>query len=249
MSLAFVWLGICVLVAWTIEAMSGFGSIVIALSLAALFLPIPEILPVLVTLNVFTSSWLAWQHRRHIDKALLLRRILPAMLLGTLAGAFLRDLFPGPALKVAFAILILWFAVRELLALYGGGAARKAHAPAQTQALVGAAGITHGLFASGGPLLVYALAGVQMDKARFRATLVTVWLVLNGVLAGLFLMQGKTAAHALQILSLLPVIAFAVWLGNRLHHHLDEGKFRVMVFWMLLVTGAALLLAQWHLSF
>lgn len=243
MSFVFFWLGLCVLVAWTIEAMSGFGSIVIALSLAAIFLPIPDTLPVLVTLNVFTSSWLAWQHRRHVDKDLLLRRILPGMLLGTLVGAFLRDLSTGPLLKIAFAILILWFAVRELLAAYGSGA-RKAHAPAQTQALVGAAGITHGLFASGGPLLVYALAGVQMDKARFRATLVTVWLVLNGVLAGLFLAQGKTAAHALQILFLLPVIGLAVWLGNKLHHRLDEGKFRVMVFWLLLLVGMALMLSQ-----
>ena len=34
------------------------------------------------------------------------------------------------------------------------------------------AGISHGLFASGGPLLVFALAGTHLDKARLRATLV-----------------------------------------------------------------------------
>ncbi len=239
---AAVWLGACIFMAWTIEAMSGFGSIVIALSLGALLLPIDSMLPVLVVLNVMTSSWLGWQHRRHIDHALLWRRILPAMLLGTLAGAFLRDLVPGVALKIAFAILILWFALRELF-LMRSGQLRTAHGDVQTHVLLAGAGISHGLFASGGPLLVYALAGRSMEKARFRATLVMVWLLLNGVLALIFLGQGSLQAHARELLFYMPVVALAVGLGNYLHHRLDEDRFRVMVFWLLLLVGAALLLS------
>lgn len=246
MSMAFAWLGFCIFVAWTIEAMSGFGSIVIALSLGALLLPIPGMLPVLVTLNVFTSSWLAWQHRRHIDGRLLCRTILPAMLLGTALGMVLRDALPGPMLKLLFAGLILWFAGRELW-LMRRGAPRSAHPALQTQALVGAAGVTHGLFASGGPLLVFALAGRQMDKARFRATLITVWLVLNGVLAAGFLWQGVTARYVQDLLLYLPVLVVAVWLGNRLHQGLDEQRFRRVVFLLLLVVGAALLVSQGEL--
>ncbi len=36
-----IWLGVFILLAYTIEAITGFGSIVIALSLGALLLPIP----------------------------------------------------------------------------------------------------------------------------------------------------------------------------------------------------------------
>lgn len=241
--MAALWLGACIFLAWTIEAMSGFGSIVIALSLGALLLPIDSMLPVLVVLNVISSGWLAWQHRRHVDHVLLWRRILPAMLLGTLAGALLRDQLPGVALKIAFALLILWFALRELWWLHHGQA-RHAHGEWQTRFLLGGAGITHGLFASGGPLLVYALAGRSLEKARFRATLVMVWLLLNGVLAMLFLTQGRLQMHVRELLFYVPVVVLAVGLGSHLHHRLDEARFRVMVFWLLLVVGAALLLSQ-----
>lgn len=241
-----LWLGACILLAWTIEAMSGFGSIVIALSLGALLLPIESMLPVLVALNVVTSSWLVWQHRRHVDWLLLLRRILPSMLLGTLCGVFLRDFLPGASLKIGFAFLILWFALRELWFIRHQRA-RKPHDAVLTQGLIGAAGITHGLFASGGPLLVYALAGSGVDKARFRATLITVWLLLNGVLFASFAWHGKMAAHVMEVAWYLPVVFLAVLLGNRLHHGLDEERFRHMVFGLLAVVGSVLLVSQLRL--
>lgn len=227
--------------------MSGFGSIVIALSLGALLLPIAAMLPVLVTLNVFTSSWLVWQHRRHVDHVLLWRRILPLMLAGTVPGVWLRDVLPGGALKTGFALLMLWFSLRELWSLHRAAtraATRAPHPAWLTQGLIVAAGVTHGLFASGGPLLVYALAGSSIGKARFRATLIAVWLLLNGVLCTIFLVQGKLAAQWPQIAGYLPVLALSVWLGNHLHHRLDEGRFRVMVFRLLGAVAAALLLSQ-----
>lgn len=238
-----LWFGLCIMLAWTIEAMSGFGSIVIALSLGALLLPIEAMLPVLVTLNVLTSGWLMWQHRAHVDRRLLLRTILPGMLPATLLGIYLRDVLPGPALKVAFALLILWFALKELWAMRRQKAAA-AHPVGQTQLLVAAAGITHGLFASGGPLLVYALAGRQLGKAAFRATLISLWLILNGVLCAIFLLQGRIAAHLPEVAGYLPVVALSVWLGNHLHHRIDEARFRVLVFRLLALVGLALLLSQ-----
>ena len=240
---AALWLGACIFLAWTVEAMSGFGSIVIALSLGALLLPLETMLPVLVTLNVITSAWLAWRHRRCVDRGLLLRRILPAMLAGTLAGVAFRDVLPGTVLKVGFALLMLWFAGRELWARHRR-APLPPHTPGMTRGLILAAGVTHGLFASGGPLLVYALAGTGMDKARFRATLIAVWLLLNGVLCAIFLQQGKVAARLPAIAAYLPVLAASVWLGSRLHHRFDEEKFRTAVFWLIAAVALALLLAQ-----
>ena len=61
-----LWLGLFILLAYTIEAITGFGSIVIALSLGALLLPIPAMLPVLVPLNICMSGYLAWRNRQHI---------------------------------------------------------------------------------------------------------------------------------------------------------------------------------------
>lgn len=243
--LPLLWFALCIFLAWTIEAMSGFGSIVIALSLGALLLPMEFMLPVLVTLNVLSSSWMVLKHRQHIDYPLLLRSVLPAMLLGTGVGVLLQGMAPDHILKTAFALLVLGFALRELW-LLKRPAVRSSHPPVQTQIIVAAAGVTHGLFASGGPLLVHALAGRQMDKAAFRATMIAVWLSLNLVLCVTFTMQGKVQPQLGLIAAFVPVIVFSVWLGSRLHYRLDEAKFRVMVYWLLVLVGVALLLSQVH---
>ena len=61
-------LGAFILLAYTLEAVTGFGSIVIALSLGALLLPIEQLLPVLVPLNIGMTGSLVWRHRAQIDR-------------------------------------------------------------------------------------------------------------------------------------------------------------------------------------
>src|SRR5690554_993786 len=109
-----LWIGLFVLIAYTIEAITGFGSLVIGLSLGALLLPLPELLPVLVPLNVLMSGFLAWHNRQHIDQALLLKVILPLMLGGTLIGFILYGWLAADLLKLLLGLLIIWFAAREL---------------------------------------------------------------------------------------------------------------------------------------
>jgi hypothetical protein len=107
-------------------------------------------------------------------------------------------------------------------------------------------GLSHGLFASGGPLLVYGLAGTQLDKARLRATLVTVWFTLNSLLTLAFLLDDRLLPALPQTLTYAPLLLLGVWLGERLHRRFDEHHFRLAIYILLLVTGI-LLLAPWRL--
>ena len=237
-----LWLGLFILIAYTIEAVTGFGSIVIALSLGAMLLPIPALLPVLVPLNILMSGYLTLRHRRHIHLPTLLRLILPLMALGTVAGYLLRPALGAGLAKTLFGALIVWFAARELWrmarATQGG-----AHPPWLTRTLMLGAGLTHGLFASGGPLLVYALTGVQLDKTRFRATLICVWFTLNSLLTLIFLADGSLLPALPRLLGYVPLLVVGVVLGEWLHRRIDEGRFRQAVFVLLLFTGATLVLA------
>jgi len=235
-----IWLGVFILLAYTIEAITGFGSIVIALSLGALLLPIPAMLPVLVPLNIFMSGFLAWRNREHIQWSLLLKLILPLMLLGMLVGYGLRPWLDGQLLKALFGILVLWFAGRELWRMFRGQTS-EAHPSWLSRVLTLGAGITHGLFASGGPLLVYGLAGTQLDKSKLRATLISVWFCLNGSMTILFLLDGSLLPAVPHILSYLPLLVIGVLLGEFLHHRLNEQRFRQMIYSLLLVTGGLLL--------
>ncbi|WP_190324562.1 sulfite exporter TauE/SafE family protein [Pseudomonas profundi] len=235
-----LWLGLFILLAYTIEAVTGFGSLVIALSLGALILPIPEMMPVVVPLNVLMTAYLVWRNHRHIYWPVLLKLILPLMLLGTAAGYALRPWLGDDLLKLLFGMLVLWFASRELLRMYRGIKITP-HPLRLSRALAFGAGITHGLFASGGPLLVYAIGGIQLDKSRMRATLLVVWLTLNSCLTALFLFDGTLIPSLPRLVLYLPLLVVGVLLGEYLHHRLDEQRFRQVVYGLLVLTGVLLI--------
>ncbi|MGJ8670949.1 MAG: sulfite exporter TauE/SafE family protein [Oceanococcus sp.] len=240
MSAAYLLFGLFILFAYTAEAMTGFGSIVIALSLGALLFPIEFLQTVLVPLNICMTGYLSWKHRAAIDWPLLLRLILPFMLLGTVLGVVLQPHLGGKALKFLFALLILWFAARELWRA-GRGLPSPIRSPLWSRVVVSIAGLTHGLFASGGPLLVYGLAGMSMDKARFRATLILVWFSLNSMLTAVFLWQGRIQPHAGVILAYVALIPVGVVLGEYLHHRVDEDRFKLWIYRLLIVAALGLM--------
>ncbi len=233
-----LWIGLFVLVAYTIEAITGFGSLVISLALGALLLPVPELLPVLVPLNVLMSGFLTWRNRQHIDRALLLKVILPLMLGGTLLGYLLQNGLADNLLKLLLGLLIVWFACRESWRLWRGTSVQP-HPHWLNRVLTLGAGISHGLFASGGPLLVYAMAGTTLDKQRLRASMLCVWFTLNSSLTLLLWAQGRLA-QGQQLLWFIPLLVIGVLVGEYLHHRVNEQRFRQMVYGLLAVTGVLL---------
>ncbi|AWL11896.1 hypothetical protein HMF8227_01421 [Saliniradius amylolyticus] len=237
---AWLILGAAVLVANCIQAATGFGSIVIAISIGALFLPIPAMLPVLVPLNAIITAYMVARYYQHVQWQTFLGLILPLMISGLAVGVFALSYLDNRYLKALFALLVIWFASRSLWAIYRHNSAN-CHHPLVTRLLVFGAGITHGMFASGGPLLVYGLAGTTMDKAQFRATLLLVWLTMNISLTAWFAYNGKLFINADKILWLLPMVLSGAWLGNALHHRIPELTFKKLVLAMLMITGGLLL--------
>lgn len=235
-----VLLGLFVLLAYTTEAMTGFGSIVIALSLGALVLPLDTLMPVLVPLNLLLSGYLSVRYRRLVHWRLLLRGILPLMAAGTLAGYLARPWLGQALLQTLFGVLIAAFSVRELWRLRDGPAPARRHGVTWGRVWMLLAGVTHGLYASGGPLLVYALSGVALDKSRFRATLIMVWFTLNGLLTLGYAAQGALLPVWPRLVALAPVVLAGIVLGEWLHHRVDEHRFRQVLFVVLLLAGTAL---------
>lgn len=234
-----IWLGAFVLLAYTVEAVTGFGSIVIAVSLGALFLPISEMLPVLVPLNIAASGYFTLRYHARIHRPTLLRLILPLMATGTLLGYLLRPSLGGALLQNLFGVLVVWFACRELWRMRHADVPN-GRGPAVTGALMLGAGITHGLFASGGPLLVYALAGTRLDKGAMRATLIAVWFSLNTMLTLIYFLDGSLVPALPRLAAYLPLVVLGIVIGEWLHHRIDERRFRQSVFALLAVTGVLL---------
>ena len=240
---AWILLGLFILLGYTVEAVAGFGGTVIALSLGALVLPIPVLLPVLVPLTLFMTTYLMVSHWRDIHWPTLLRLILPLMAVGTLVGLVLRPKLSAEVLKPLYGVLIVGFAGRELWRLWRRSQAPSRHPPMLTSGLMLVAGVIHGLFASAGPMLVYALAGPELNKAQLRSTLITVWVTLNGLLTLVFLADGSLLPALPRLPAYLPSVVVGVVVGEWLHQRIDERRFRQLVFTLLAVTGVVLVLS------
>jgi uncharacterized membrane protein YfcA len=237
----FAWLalGLFILMAYTLEAITGFGSIIIALSLGILILPMDVVLPILVALSVPMSATIAFKNRHSINTQLLFKMILPGMLLGTVTGYLLKPYLNQDMLKLCFGLLIIWFSCREIWRMHNNHV-DQSRPLWITRIITYSAGITQGLFASGGPLLVYAIAGSKIDKATFRATLSVVWCSMNTLLLTAFVLDGSLQPLLGNIALYLPLLFVAVKLGNYLHHKLDDSLFRIGIYYLLLVTGILL---------
>jgi hypothetical protein len=238
-----------VVLAFATEAATGFGATVIALTLAVNLMPIDAALPVLVPLNLAMSAWIVTRERAHVDRTLLWRRILPLMGAGLVVGLAIFDHVSMASLRRAFGAFVVVVAADGLWRLRSGatngsgdtaGSAGAQPLPAAVRggAILGA-GVIHGLFASGGPLLVWALGRSSLEKRGFRATLSSVWLVLGTGLVTAYAFRGRVGWESFGAsAALLPAVVLAIALGEWAHRRLDELRFRRVVFGLLLVAGS-----------
>ncbi len=232
-----------VLLAFLVETTAGFGATVIAVTLASHFVPLDVLLAVFLPLNLVLSAGIAWNQRAHIDWEILRRHVAAVMLPSMAVGMALFELRERLVIRAVFATFVILLSLRELHRIRVGASLDGSPLPwgRRIAALVGA-GLVHGIFASGGPLLVYVVGRELPDKARFRATLSTVWLGLNLIIQTRLLLAGSLNATSLRTSALLLVpLAAGIVLGDRLHRAVDARRFRIGVFSLLLFAGGALL--------
>ena len=237
----FILLAAIVLIAYTTQAMSGFGSTILAVTLGVHLYPIDVLLPILVPLDMLVNLYIVTRHHRHVSRPHLYRFILPLMGVGLLVGILAFNMFQGHLLKYMFGVLVVLLSVKELYRLYHKQNESVAISNLRAKVFIFSAGILHGLYASGGPLLIYAVSKLNLTKSEFRSTLSAVWFIFNMVLIISYLISGKFTLQSLNyLLIFLPVIMAGIWLGERFHRRIDEYRFKMIVFGVLLFAGASI---------
>lgn len=218
--------------AFTVEGALGFGATIVAVTLGAFVVPIHELLPVFVPLNMILSASLVARGRRHVDLRFLLWRALPLMAVGLPLGMIAVRVVDAAAAARVLGAFVVVLAAFELVR-------RPLPLPSPVLLLLG--GVVHGAFGTGGPLAVAAAGRTLDDKARFRATLSALWLGLNVVLVAGFAVDGRlTPASAGTSLLLAGGLLAGMVLGEVLHRRVPARAFRVAVWIGLAVAGLAL---------
>ena len=102
-------------------------------------------------------------------------------------------------------------------------------------------GIIHGMFVSGGSLLVIYMAERLDDKTAFRSTLSAVWVILNGILLVTQIFSGDiTGEVAMNQLIALPVLFLAMYIGSVLFKRMEQRTFLIITYILLLISGISL---------
>ncbi|HEY5948503.1 MAG TPA: sulfite exporter TauE/SafE family protein [Kofleriaceae bacterium] len=229
-------LGVVALSAFATEGAIGFGGTVLAASIGAQFVPLDILLPAFVPLNLLMSSWLLGRGFSAIAWRMLAVEVAPAVGIGAAVGLALFHLPAKHAFAFAFGVFVVGLATLQL--------ARPADKPLARPLqwlLLGLGGVAHGLFGTGGPMIVYVVRRRLPDKRAFRSTLAVLWLVLNTALLINFAsaqLYTHTVGKTLGVIAL--TIVPGLYLGERVHHKLDAAKFERVVWVVLLVAGLAL---------
>lgn len=232
-----------VFVAFTVEAALGFGATLITVTLGMFVLPVNEILPAYVPVNMILSAYLALRYRAHIDWRLLFRRIVPLMAIGLPVGLLASSRLDASVLRRVFGAFVVVLSALELRRTAPStGAVDPRLRPFDAAVLI-VGGAVHGAFGTGGPMAVYVAGRSLADKAVFRATLSTLWIVLNLALVGTYLSRGEIGTASLERSAGFAVALVAgIAAGEQLHARVPAARFRGVVFVMLLVAGAVLVI-------
>lgn len=230
-----------VFVAFTIHATIGFAGMLSALVIGSLFFDLEEVRPPLVALSILLNLWFVARARQAVAWSLLRRVVLPLMTVGGVVGFAASAWVEGDLLRRGFGAFVLVVAIAEMRKLRSPGSVDGPNSVSHPWVLV--AGFIQGLYATGGPALVYALARQRLDKGTLRATLCAVWVLLNAALTVGFVVRGELGeSEWILILRLVPALVCATLAGSWLHDRLDERQFRAGVTWMLLIAAITLIL-------
>ena len=163
--------------------------------------------------------------------------ILAGMVPGVFVGMWLFSTLPLRILMLIYGIIVILIGARRLF-LPTAGELPKA---LRIAALI-LSGLMQGMFTSGGPFLVIYSVSAIPDKNRFRATMSTVWTVINTYMVISMFRQGMYAdgASYLVLYSIVPV-ALAIFIGKKVADKLDRELFLKVVYALLMVSGALLI--------
>ncbi len=227
--------------AFAVQATAGFGSVMLTLAIGSLLWPLSEIVPIVVPLSFFLSGYILIRDWRYVDRAVLFRLIVPLMAAGALMGMVLVPYASPTILRMLLGTIVSVAAIRGLITLFSGKQIAAKGGSAGSLLWIVGAGIVHGMIATGGPPLVYAIEGLGLEKRSFRSTLAAVWFVLNLMLSVRFVSIGTIAQpEFIQIAKLLPVVVVAIVVGEFLHHRVSEKHFRAAIFSLLFLAGILL---------
>lgn len=222
-------------------AFAGFGGIIIPITFGAHLYSIDWMLSVLIPVTVISNLYILIRHGTYLDKRVLFLKILPLMGVGLIFGVFVFQFIDEHLFRKMFGVLVVVLAAREIVLLTRRSIIQTPASRLKTTLYLLAAGVIHGMYASGGPLLVYIINKLHLPKSVFRSTLSAVWLILNCVLVISYFLCDKLDRMTLtNSAMMLPSLILGLMVGEFLHRRVSDKSFKLVIFSLLIMTGLSI---------
>lgn len=223
-------------VANVVQAVTGFAGTLLAMPPAMMLIGVREAKVILNIMAFLSCLILAAKSYKKIQWNILFHMI-GYMAVGMLAGIWLFEHLSLQILLPAYGVMIMLIALKKMLIKK-----EMKMTGWMLNTILLAAGIIHGMFVSGGALLVVYATAVLKEKESFRATVASVWVVLNTGLMISDISQGYMTSSVMKMtgISIIPLF-LAIYVGNKIHEKIDQKSFMKITYILLLASGISIL--------
>ncbi|TAN56383.1 MAG: sulfite exporter TauE/SafE family protein [Betaproteobacteria bacterium] len=223
-----------------IFGITGFGAALVTIPLATHLVSLPFALALFVLMDLVNAARIGLENPRLAVRSEW-QRLVPTIVLGTVAGVTLLVSLPRQAATLALGVFVIAFALYSL-ARHPEDALRLGRRWAYVAGFAG--GVTSTLFGAGGPPYAMYLSHRGLTKAQFRATLGFATLTSISLRAAAFLVTGilLDAEVWLCAAAVVPAGLAGLWAAGHLFRRISRATLMRAVSLMLLASGASLAL-------
>ncbi len=232
-----------------IQAITGFAGTLLAMPPSMQLLGVNEAKSVLAVLDQLSCLLIVLTGFRHINWKEF-GKMTVLMVIGMFAGMKIFEIFPVQQLLTLYGAMILCIALWKLFGqrLIQGRkkAQEEAALPERKSSLrsvampcvILAAGVIHGMFVSGGALLVIYASSALKEKEEFRATMAMLWVTIGCYITGNQIQSGFFNPHVVFLCLVGAVPLFAgIWAGTKLVKRIQQETFLKLTYILLLISG------------
>ena len=246
--LSVLFMGVTILFSHSMGVIAGFGPTILAFPLMLLVRDLYFVRPMLTVFGIFVTGTVlvsSWKHL-NIKKFLVIIGIAG---LGLPVGMLAYSYLPQKTLLIGVGVFTLLISVRGVLEEFFS--LKKLQLPnVVLYIILFFAGVVHGAFTTGGPLLAIFTTQKIPDKQEFRATQGAIWVVFNILLSIQLFLFAPESIVALkwkdyrEYLTLLPFLIVALYIGYHFQKKISIHVFRKIIFVMLLISASNILISN-----
>jgi uncharacterized membrane protein YfcA len=228
------------LVAEIIGTISGFGSSVFFVPVAAYFFDFHSVLGITAIFHVFSNLSKIYFFKRGVNWKIVLYLGIPAIIFVSF-GAYLSKFFDSTLLELILAIFLIGFSILFLIAQ------NVIIQPTRTNSIIGGSisGFVAGLLGTGGTIRGMTLAAFNLNKDVFIATSALIDFGVDLSRGIVYFSNGYMHWHDMKfVLILIAVSIVGTYIGKKVLDRVSETTFKRIVLFVILGIGIATLMQQ-----